>query len=69
MHNCIEDACLWHDHRFVDEYLQVSESTCLEAMVKFATEVVKVFGSGYLEKQLPKTLSAHGTDGSKRVAR
>ena len=30
------------------EYLRMSESTRLEAMVRFATTVIKVFGSEYL---------------------
>lgn len=32
----------------LDEYLRMSESTCLESMYRFCTAVVQVFGSQYL---------------------
>jgi hypothetical protein len=33
-----------------DEYLRMSESTCGDAMVRFATVVVEVFGPQYLRE-------------------
>ena len=33
-----------------DEYLRMSESTCEDAMVRFATVVVEVFGPRYLRE-------------------
>lgn len=33
-----------------DGYLQISESTCLMAMVRFVIALVKVFGMGYLRE-------------------
>ena len=35
---------------FVDEYVRMSESTCLEAMYKFCRAVVQVFGQEYLRE-------------------
>ena len=34
------------------EYLQMSERTCLEAMVRFATTVIKVFAPEYLREPI-----------------
>ena len=34
----------------VDEYVRMSESTCLEAMYKFCAAVVQVFGTEYLRE-------------------
>jgi hypothetical protein len=41
----ITDSC--------DQDLWMSESTCLEVMVRFATAVVKVFGADYLREPTP----------------
>ena len=46
-----KDACLWHGRRFVGRVPLMSESTCHKAMVRFATTMVKVFGSQYLREQ------------------
>jgi hypothetical protein len=35
-----------------DEYLQMSESTCGDAMVRFATAVVEVFRPQYLREPI-----------------
>jgi hypothetical protein len=35
-----------------DKYLRMSESTCVVAMVRFATAVVKVFGRQYLREPI-----------------
>ena len=37
-----------------DEYLRISVSTCGDAMVRFATAVVEVFGSQYLREPIMK---------------
>ena len=35
---------------FIDEYLRMGESTCLEAMYKFCRAVIAVFGKEYLRE-------------------
>ena len=35
-----------------DEYLRMSESTCGDAMIRFATTVVEVFGPQYLREPI-----------------
>jgi hypothetical protein len=34
----------------IDEYLRMSESTCLESMYKFCKAVIAVFGTVYLRE-------------------
>jgi hypothetical protein len=40
----------------IDEYLQMSESTCLESMYKFCRAVIAVFGTVYIESPPLRTL-------------
>lgn len=42
-----------------DEYLWMSKSTCLEAMVRFVTIVVKVFGPKYLRELNDEDMTRH----------
>ena len=50
MHGRTPDACIWHGIDSWDEYLRISESTCGDAMVRYATTVVEVFGPQYLRE-------------------
>jgi hypothetical protein len=41
----------------IDEYLRMSESTCLESMYKFCRAVIAVFGTIYLREPTARLLS------------
>ena len=38
----------------IDEYVRMSESTCLESLYKFCKAVIAVFGPDYLRKPTPE---------------
>ncbi|XP_020173639.1 uncharacterized protein [Aegilops tauschii subsp. strangulata] len=52
-----------------DKYLGISESTCGDAMVRFATAMVELFGAQYLKEPIVADTKTLGNLRSKRVAR
>jgi hypothetical protein len=50
MHCKCEDACIGVVGHLVDEYMHMSESTCLESMYKYYRTIVQVFAGEYLRE-------------------
>ena len=50
MHCRHPNACIRSAGDLIDEYLRMSESTCLESLYKFCKAVIAVFGPEYLRE-------------------